>query len=435
MSLDDDDGLQRARRHPRRSANSVNAKAIGFYDVKDKANIYQARKLLVINMILETGWAQNHEKLETEGITQECISQACAATKHVTAPTDGVMSLVFDELANIRGKLVLAAEGCLPDLGIDPKEMADEALQHRVSIILDETNLCEYFLNGWDPVRAKVLMFSSPAFFRLHREFWFGRNSPFLDPKWEALVLPLSWYMYGLTGAALLCVIRRASESRLSGVKNVLQFTTEEFHPFALEVQKAMKNYETHPEIDEGEFMPRMNAHHDEYLKELRRNKGELSSMKKYKICHPMAPPSASSSNSIPSLTSEYPGDSVSSSSSSIASWYPGHAEVAHDPPTHAEPAMLPSPYYAPCHAGDLQGDFRSGDLQGDFRSGDLQGAFNQYNAETLQPQPPYYPPSSLQPDLVGESRNDFTMDQFYFQGSSAGWGANDAGTGWRGAP
>ncbi|KAG1821539.1 uncharacterized protein BJ212DRAFT_1296918 [Suillus subaureus] len=265
MSLDDDDGLQHARRLPRHT-NSANAKAIGFYDVQDKANIYQARKLLVINMILKTGWAQNREKLETEGITQECISQACAATKHVTVPTDGVMSLVFDELANIQGKLVLAAEGCLPDLGIDPKEMTNKALQHCVTIILDETNLHEYFLNGWDLVWGKVLVFSSPAFFQLHHEFWFGCNSPFLDPKWEALVLPLSWHMYGLMGAALLCVIRCATESRLSGVKNVLQFTTEEFCPFALEVQKAMKNYETHPELDDGEFMPHMNAHHDECL-------------------------------------------------------------------------------------------------------------------------------------------------------------------------
>jgi hypothetical protein len=119
----------------------------------------------------------------------------------VTEPTDGVMSLVFEELANVRGKLVVAAEGCLPDLGVDPKAMAD--LQRRTNIITDETNLREYFLNCWDPVRGKVLVFSSPAFFRLHREFWFGRNSPFLDPRWEMLIQKPSWYMYGLTGAAV----------------------------------------------------------------------------------------------------------------------------------------------------------------------------------------------------------------------------------------
>jgi hypothetical protein len=95
---------------------------------------------------------------------------------------------------------------------------------------------------------------------------------------------------------------------------------------------------------------------------------------------------------------------------------------------------MLLPPHYAPRHAGGLQADFRSGDSPY-YSRGDLQGAFNQYRAETLQPQPPYYPPSSLQPDLTGGSHNDFTVDQFYFQGSSAGWGANDAGTGWRGAP
>jgi hypothetical protein len=40
-----------------------------------------------------------------------------------------------------------------------------------------------------------------------------------------------------------------------------------------------------------------------------------------------------------------------------------------------------------------------------------------------------------LQPDLAREPCNDFTLDQFYFQGSSAVCGANGAGMGWRGAP
>ncbi|KAG0695442.1 hypothetical protein DFH29DRAFT_880050 [Suillus ampliporus] len=352
-------------------------------------HLKMVRKLLVLNMILETSWTENHEKLEDDGITQECIAQACAVTDHVTEATDGVMYLVFEELANIQGKLVIATEGCLPDFGINPNTMTDEAIQQRVGILVDSTNLEEYFLNSWDLERGKALVFSSPPFLRLHHEFWFGHQSPFLNPR--------------LTGTA------HALEGRLSGSRNVLQFTTEEFCPVALEIQEAMKKYKTEPELNNDEFMP---------IKLYRRTED-----------HPVAPLSISSSQSIPLLTFEYPGNTVSSSSSSLSvtSWYPGHAEVAHDPPPHAEPAaMLPSPY-TPCHAGDSQGDFHSSDSQG-FYSSDLQGAFNRYHAEMPQPQPPYYPPpSSQQPDLAGESHNDFIMDQFYFQGSSAGWGASNA--------
>ncbi|KAG2758154.1 hypothetical protein P692DRAFT_20813660 [Suillus brevipes Sb2] len=121
-------------RHRPRHANPPNAISIRFYDNKNKLNIYQACKLLVLNIILKTRWAESREKLEDDCITQK-----------FTEPTDRVKSLVFKELANVREKL--AAEERLPDLGVDPKAMVNEALQHCTTVITDENNLREYFFN------------------------------------------------------------------------------------------------------------------------------------------------------------------------------------------------------------------------------------------------------------------------------------------------
>lgn len=84
MSLDDldDDGTrsQRARRGSRRDA--LKPSKIGFYNEQDKENIYLARKLMVLDMILETGWEDNRGALED--IARECLSSACASNNHGT---------------------------------------------------------------------------------------------------------------------------------------------------------------------------------------------------------------------------------------------------------------------------------------------------------------------------------------------------------------
>jgi hypothetical protein len=63
-----------------------------------------------------------------------------------------------------------------------------------------------------------------------------------------------------------MCVIRRAAEGRLSKTKNVLQFTTEEFSKVAAGIRESMLKYVASPELDEYEFLPRMQAHHDKCL-------------------------------------------------------------------------------------------------------------------------------------------------------------------------
>lgn len=49
-------------------------------------------------------------------------------------------------------------------------------------------------------------------------------------------------------------------------MKNVLQFSTQDFQPVAMGIRKAMKQYLDAPELDEGEFLPRMTAHHAQCL-------------------------------------------------------------------------------------------------------------------------------------------------------------------------
>lgn len=63
-----------------------------------------------------------------------------------------------------------------------------------------------------------------------------------------------------------MCVIRRAAEGWLSKTKNVLQFTTENYSKVAGGICEAMMKYAVTPELDEYEFMPRMQAHHNRCL-------------------------------------------------------------------------------------------------------------------------------------------------------------------------
>ncbi|KAG1773361.1 hypothetical protein EV702DRAFT_1048272 [Suillus placidus] len=347
MSLDDldDDGTrsQRARRGSR--CDALKPSKIRFYSEKDKENIYLARKLMVLDMILETGWEDNHAALED--IARECLSSACARNNHVTESTSSIIKLVMDELPNIRGKLVQEAEGFLPALGLQPDNtlsVEDDTahIVERSEVMLNERIMHTYFLHGWDTARMRTLVFSADAYWRLHESFWFWRNSPFLnDPAARAQISTLSWVMYELMGAALYCTIRHAATGRLSKTKNVLQFLTQEFQPVAMGIRKVMKTYRDSPELDEGEFLPRMTAHHAQCLKALRSHTGEGSPTKNYNIYVPSSSLelywprtdssttlSTPSSTSLPSLA--YPGNATASSSStsSRTSWYPQHAAL-----------------------------------------------------------------------------------------------------------
>lgn len=232
MSLDDldDDGTrsQRARRGSRRDA--LKPSKIGFYNEQDKENIYLARKLMVLDMILETGWEDNRGALED--IARECLSSACARNNHgtfffplstntymyiVTEGTSSIVKLVMDELPNIRGKLVQEAEGFLPALGLQPDNtlsVEDDTARivERAEGMLNERIMHNYFLHGWDAARMKTLVFSADVYWNLHESFWFGRNSPFLnDPAARARISRPSWVMYELTGAAVCLFVKRFS--------------------------------------------------------------------------------------------------------------------------------------------------------------------------------------------------------------------------------
>ncbi|KAG1866443.1 hypothetical protein C8R48DRAFT_672179 [Suillus tomentosus] len=165
----------------------------------------------------------------------------------LTEPTAGVIKLILDELSTVQGKLVQDAEGCLSALGLQhDNKMSEEDQMARIlaraNLILDEQNLQDYFLHGWDADREKILVFSAPAFLNFHETFWFGRSSPFLnDSTSRAQISKPSWFMYELSGAALYCVIRRAATGRLSKSQNILQFTTQEFQPVALGIWNAIK--------------------------------------------------------------------------------------------------------------------------------------------------------------------------------------------------
>ncbi|KAG1747044.1 uncharacterized protein EDB91DRAFT_1079682 [Suillus paluster] len=116
--------------------------------------------------------------------------------------------------------------------------------------MLNENDLRNYFLHGWDVDRGKILMFSAVTYFNFHQGFWFGRNSPFLDVPMSR-ILNLSWYVYELSGAMLNCAICHAATGQLSKSKNVLPFSTHEFQPVAIGIRNAMRKYLDNPELDE----------------------------------------------------------------------------------------------------------------------------------------------------------------------------------------
>ncbi|KAG2054214.1 hypothetical protein BDR06DRAFT_1007889 [Suillus hirtellus] len=357
MSLDDldDDGTcsQRVRRGSKRDA--LRPLKIGFYNEQDKENIYLARKLMVLDMILETGWEDNRSALED--IARECLSSACARNNHVTESTSAIVKLVMDELPNIRGKLVQEAEGCLPALGLQPDNtLSVEDDTARIvecsEVMLNERSMHTYFLHGWDAARMKTLVFSGDVYWNLHESFWFGRNSPFLnDPVARARISTPSWVMYELTGAALYCAIHHAATGRLSKTKNVLQFSTQEFQPVAIGIRTAINKYLNNPELDEGEFLPRMTGHHAQCLKALRSHTGDGSPTKNYNIYVPSSSPelywlrtdssatlSTPSSTSLPSLAYPRNATASSSSASSGTSWYPQHATLQSPQDEHYAP-------------------------------------------------------------------------------------------------
>ncbi|KAG2361862.1 hypothetical protein BDR07DRAFT_1485437 [Suillus spraguei] len=200
MSLDDlDNGTHSQCARCGSKHGALKSSKIGFYDEKDKQNVYYTRKLVMLDMLLETSWEDNCSTLEAVAI--ECLSSACARTGH---------------------------------------------------------------------------------------GFWFRQNLPFLnDPAVRTRILKPSWFMYGLLGTALYCAIRRTATDRLAKTKNVLQFSTQEFQPVAIGIQNTIKQYLDHPELDNGEFLPHMTAHHEQCLKALRAHTGEASPMKKYNIYVP----------------------------------------------------------------------------------------------------------------------------------------------------
>ncbi|KAG1825740.1 uncharacterized protein BJ212DRAFT_1295111 [Suillus subaureus] len=332
MSLDNLDDNSTNSQHARHGSRhgALKLSKIGFYSENNKQNIYHARKLIVLNMILESGWEDDCNTLDA--IARECLSSACVRTSHITKPTTAIIKLLVQE-----------AEGCLPALGLQPDgtlspedDMA--CIIACVNAILDEKNLQDYFLHGWDTEHSKILVFSAVVYFKFHEGFWFGRNSPFLnDPAARVQISKPSWFMYELLGAALYCAICHAATGRLSKTKNVLQFSAHEFQPVAAGIRNAIKQYMDCPDLDDGEFLPQMTAHHVQCLKALRSCTGEGLPTKQYNINVPSsslelyqprmdnfaATLLTSSLTLLPSLT--YPQNTAasSSSSSSNTSWYP----------------------------------------------------------------------------------------------------------------
>ncbi|KAG1844476.1 hypothetical protein F4604DRAFT_1689095 [Suillus subluteus] len=153
-----------------------------YYSNADQKNIKHAHKLLILDMLLESGWQKTSE---LELVAAECISQVSDMSGHITQSTEGINKLIFDGLSMIRGKLVNEAERVLSSLNIylpDDSSLSDnkkiEYIKEHATQLLDDNNLAEYSLHG----------------------FWFGQNLPFLDPQARALILCISWYMYSLMG-------------------------------------------------------------------------------------------------------------------------------------------------------------------------------------------------------------------------------------------
>ncbi|KAG2069940.1 hypothetical protein BDR04DRAFT_1118754 [Suillus decipiens] len=177
-------------------------------------------------------------------------------------------------------------------------------IREHLEAILNERSMHTYFLHRWDAMHMKMLVFLGNVYWNLHESFWFGQNSPFLyDPVVRAQILTPSWFMYELTGTA--------------------------------------------PELNEGEFLPQMTAHHVQCLS----CTGEGSPTKNYSIYVPsllsgLHQPRMDSSTTIlmPSSTSlpslAYPGNATASSSSvsSRTSWYPQHTALQSPQDEHYAP-------------------------------------------------------------------------------------------------
>lgn len=80
FSLSDDEesnNVQHRKRAKRGSKQgSLGPKNVAYYDKVDQKNIYWARKLVVMDMILESGWETRRKELGA--IAHECLLQASA---------------------------------------------------------------------------------------------------------------------------------------------------------------------------------------------------------------------------------------------------------------------------------------------------------------------------------------------------------------------
>ncbi|KAG1908767.1 uncharacterized protein F5891DRAFT_974086 [Suillus fuscotomentosus] len=260
----DDEHPERTRQGSKLELKPMDMK---FYSKADQKNTEHTHKLIILDMLLESGW-QKTSKLEQ--VAAECILQASAVSGHITEHVEGINKLIFDGLLSIRGKLVNEAEQVLSNLNIYPPDDSrmtnDEKKEHirqHAADLLDNKNILEYALHSYDSDRGKTLVYSAPAFLDLHEDFWFGQNSPFLDPQSRALISCISWHMYTLMGAAIMCVVHRALEGQFLGSgRKIFQFTMENFSGAAGGIRQAMMQYVANPKLDEYEFMPYMQAHH-----------------------------------------------------------------------------------------------------------------------------------------------------------------------------
>ncbi|KAG2359017.1 hypothetical protein BDR07DRAFT_1379005 [Suillus spraguei] len=294
----------------------------------------------------------------------------------------------------------LLALGLQPDITLMPEDdMAH--IRARANTLLDEINLEDYFLNGWDAERSKA----SGS----------GETHPSsMTQQREHDLKTLMVHLY--------CAIRCAATGRLAKTKNILQFSTQEFQPVAIGIRNAIKRYLDCPELNDGKFLTCMTTHHEQCLKALRARTGEASPTKKYKIYVPSSSSelywprtsttsgtstSALTSNSIPSLV---PRNALASSSSasSDALWYPGPRELV-DPPQVAQCA----PY---------------------IPDGSLQRSFSYSES-----QPHYEEPAKVasnQRDTLPFLQDNSDTRHLYFSSSSslAGWSGNlEGSSSWRG--
>ncbi|KAG2139904.1 hypothetical protein BD769DRAFT_1663072 [Suillus cothurnatus] len=217
------DDAERPERARRGSKLEIKLTDMRYYSELDQKNIKHARKLIILDMLLESGWKKTSE---LELVAAECISQASAASGHIMSSTEGINKLIFNGLSTIRGKLINEAERALSSLDIYPPDnstLSDEEriiyIQQRVDLFLDDKNLSHYILHSYDPERGKILIYSAPPYLDLHEDFWFGRNLLFIDPQSRSLILQISWFMYALTGSAIfvchpLCLGRSIVEDK-----------------------------------------------------------------------------------------------------------------------------------------------------------------------------------------------------------------------------